>query len=171
MRITRQNLTQQRPLAPVPQFTQDALFTGVANPPLLDSSDLVVAIGLVVCLISWLLGRTVFHAVGLSGTAAGYVLGYALGGILQRFAIYFSVPFWLAAWVFAYFRQESRVQFDRYRLLSCLPFVCYVLMHWLVSDPLHADESFEYLLGTAPSYCWPCAYASAGDAICSGSAW
>lgn len=145
----KQDRNQQRPRAQAPGFAQDGQSGGIGSPFPPAKLDMLVHTGLVLCLITLLLGTSVFVVSAASGTVTGYYLGY-VGEAFRRSAIYLSIPFWLAAWVSAASSRGSRVQLQWSRLLPCLLFTLYALVQLLISNPLLVAASVERLLSTAP---------------------
>ena len=109
----------------------------------------LIQLGLVVCLLTLLLGTSIFVVCGSTGTATGYYLGY-VGGALRRMSLYASIPLWLAAGVFACYRPGEHARFDSARVVPCVLFLIYALTQLLLTDPLIVEDKCEMLIGMAP---------------------
>jgi hypothetical protein len=109
----------------------------------------MVEIGLAVCLITLLLGTSVFVVSAASGSTAGYYLGY-MGGAFRRFTLYLQIPLWVAASVFAISTRSGRAGFHWPRLLPVIFFWCLAFMQLAFADRFQALPKIEMLLEMIP---------------------
>ena len=112
------------------------------------SLSAIVPLGLMVCLVSLLLGTSIF-AVSASGNIVGYILGY-VGEAFRRGTQLLAIPLWFAAWHFAHSRRELRVKFDISMVLPLLMLLPYISLHLLTGDPITRENRLEMLLSTVP---------------------
>lgn len=108
----------------------------------------LVSPGLVVCLVSLLLGTSIF-AVSASGNIVGYILGY-VGEAFRRGTQLLAIPLWFVAWHFAHSRRELRVKLDISTVLPLFMLLPYISIHLLFAEPITREHRFEMVLSTAP---------------------
>lgn len=113
------------------------------------SLNALVSLGLMVCLVSLLLGTSIFVMAAENRNLVGYILGY-VGAAFQRFAQFFSIPLWFAAWHFAHSRRELRVKLDISMILPLFMLLAYISLHLLTGEPITRENRLEMLLTTAP---------------------
>ena len=107
-------------------------------------------IGMVVCLMTSILGTSVFVTCSASGTGIGVILGY-VGAAFDYFCRFLWLPLWLAVWILAASGEGERIRLDVGRLFPCLLFAGYSLLQLLIADRTLAAASTERLVGIAPA--------------------
>jgi len=104
---------------------------------------------LMVCLVSLLLGTSIFAIAAENGNLIGYMSGY-VGGAFRRFTQFFAIPLWFIAWHFARSQPEFRVKFDISTLIPLFMLLLYISVHLLIADTVIRGNRLEMVFSSAP---------------------